>query len=152
MSRLTYNFSNHRHQYIFALILVISSLLLPSARAGSALCAIFQSAPAWSSLSQDQKSCTTGNLSPAWNTYSCNDKSCFCNDPQKISQKAMDCVLYMGVMDDPLPAYNGAMNFYANECGFQVILKVYFRPIQSLSRRHIFLFTGGKEREQRIRY
>lgn len=105
------------------LLLPVLSLCISSVVGGMALSKLFKTADAWSALTTDQQSCTTGISSASRNTLRCEDKACFCPNRQWIADKTMDCVMWQGVMKDPLPAYNGAMTFYANECGFEPILK-----------------------------
>ncbi|KAM7211110.1 hypothetical protein V8F06_013506, partial [Rhypophila decipiens] len=100
------------------LYIVISKVIRPSPNAttGSDLCVLFKSSPRWKTLTRDQQRCTAENVSPAWTAYGCQDKSCFCYDPVGIDKSLMKCVLGY-IQGDPLDAYNGAMYFYATECG-----------------------------------
>ncbi|KAM7188006.1 hypothetical protein V8F20_010741 [Naviculisporaceae sp. PSN 640] len=122
--------------------LIISALafsyhILPTI-AGSGLCVLFKSSPRWSTLTADQRECTTSNVSPAWTFYSCNAKDCFCNDPPRIEQELMTCILQWGyIRGDPLDAYNGAMNFYATECGtFEFQKKDYLSQSVTFSKTY----------------
>ncbi|KAM7196586.1 hypothetical protein V8F33_006085 [Rhypophila sp. PSN 637] len=103
---------------LFISALAFSCYIYP-VKAGSGLCVLFKSSSRYNTLTSDQQRCTASNVSPAWTAYSCNEKECFCNDPAAIDQRLMDCIknYIRGESDDWLDAYNGAMYFYATECG-----------------------------------
>ncbi|KAK4211627.1 hypothetical protein QBC37DRAFT_484508, partial [Rhypophila decipiens] len=81
------------------------------------LMVLLKSSPAWEALTDRHRVCATGAGSPAYR-LSCSRKDCFCDKPKEVDEKLMQCVTgWKLAVEDPLDAYNGAMGFYANECG-----------------------------------
>ncbi|KAM7193080.1 hypothetical protein V8F20_008596 [Naviculisporaceae sp. PSN 640] len=100
------------------LAVFLLSFHIRAARADYSLVVLLQSSPAWDTLTPRHKICSTGAGSPARRFSNCASKDCFCDKPKEIDEKLMECVTSWSLaIEDPLDAYNGAMSFYASECG-----------------------------------
>jgi len=125
-----------RPERSLGLLVLFAFVGLVAAR--STLQVIFKNADAFQNLNEDQQKCGATSYDAAPYESQCEKKECFCANPQFMSDKTDECLIYYegftsqkGIYN--IDVYNGIMTFFANECGtFEVQSKV---RIHHTSRR-----------------